>query len=153
MTQPQLKSAWGSGRELKIMRIGPRGADGTTGAAGSTGATGATGTAGAAGTAGTAGTVIQRTRVQTNTAGLAAWTFPSAYGAGVVPVIEVVAEGPSDNSSEVVAQLEGVPTNTGASVRATRSIPTDITVGIVTYRLPVLTTAGATYVHIIASAP
>lgn len=37
-------------------------------------------------------TATQRLRVQTDSAGVYTWTYPSAYGAGVIPVIELTVE-------------------------------------------------------------
>lgn len=37
-------------------------------------------------------TMIQRTRAQTNTNGSLTWTFPQAYGAGVIPIIQISVE-------------------------------------------------------------
>lgn len=36
--------------------------------------------------------VVQRTRAQTNTSGAYTWTFPQAYGIGVIPIIQVTVE-------------------------------------------------------------
>lgn len=61
---------------------------------------------------------IQRIRAQTDTSGVYTWTFPVAYGAGVVPVVSAVAEG--TNASIWNAQITS-SSNTSAVIQVNRS--------------------------------
>jgi hypothetical protein len=97
------------------------------------------------------GTIVQRQRVTTASTGLYTWTYPAAYGAGVVPIIQVNCEGPDPQSGTVVnAQLEGTPTNTSCKIRVSRSTTTVQVLGI---NVLSLATAIATTIHLTAVAP
>lgn len=97
------------------------------------------------------GTIEQELRIQTAVNGSYTWTYPVPYDAGVVPVIEVVAEGPNPAGGTVVnAQLVGPPTNTGCTIQVTRSTTTIQVLGI---NVLSLAAATATFVHITARAP
>lgn len=131
---------------------GTTGATGSQGAAGATGSTGSQGATGPTGPTGAAGTVIQRLRVQTDGSGLYSWTFPSAYGAGVTPVVSCSAEGPNGSANQYNCQLNGVPTNTGAAFKVTTISGTSISlVGLL--NLTLTTASPSTYIDIVASAP
>lgn len=94
---------------------------------------------------------VQRQRVATASTGLYTWTYPVAYGAGVVPIIQVNCEGPDPQNGTVVnAQLEGVPTNTSCKIRVSRSTTTIQVLGI---NVLSLATAIATTIHLTAIAP
>lgn len=136
-------------KDKPTLTVGAPGATGATGAVGATGVTGAVGATGAAGSNGTNGTnatttanatssvaglesgadktkldalvQVQRLRVQTDSSGNYTWTYPTAYGSGIVPVVTVVAEG--SGSTLVNAQLVGAPTNTSAVIKV-MNIPT-----------------------------
>lgn len=100
---------------------------------------------------GASDTTTQRQRVQVNSSGLYTWTYPVAYGSGVVPVIELMAEGPDPQAGSVISvQLEGVPTNTACKVRVSRSTTTIQVLGI---NVLSLASGVATYVHMTARLP
>lgn len=46
------------------------------------------------------------------------WTYPTAFAANVVPIIEVLAEVPSNYTGSVNAQVVGEPTNVSCKIRA-----------------------------------
>jgi hypothetical protein len=95
----------------------------------------------------TAAPLIQRIRVQTNSSGSYTWTYPTAFGAGVVPVISVVAEGGATVPLNV--QISAAPTNTSVTVQVL-TLPSTSLLGIVVLGAP----AGAqAYVDITATAP
>lgn len=124
---------------------GPQGIPGTNGTNGATGATGAQGIPG------TDAAQTQEIRATTTSGGLYTWTYPVAYGAGVVPVVECCAEGPDPQNSVVVnAQVEGTPTNTSCKIRVNRSTTTIQVLGI---NVLSLVTPVATVVHVTARAP
>lgn len=154
---------------------GATGAAGAAGAVGATGATGAVGATGAAGSNGSNGTnatttsnatgsvpglesgadktkldalpLIQRIRVQTDSSGSYTWTYPTAYGSGVIPVVSVVAEGGSTVPLNV--QLASAPTNTSATFKVL-TLPSTSVLSIVVLGAP----AGAqAYLDITATAP
>lgn len=92
-------------------------------------------------------TTIQRVRAQTDASGNYTWTYPSAYGSGVVPIISVVAEGGSTVPLNV--QIVGVPSNTSVTFKVL-SLPSTSILGIVVLGAP----AGAqAYLHVTAVAP
>lgn len=93
---------------------GSAGATGATGAQGIQGVTGATGSTGATGAQGTSGITSQRTRAQTNTSGVYTWTFPTPFGAGVTPIIEVSVE---DNSSSAWNHQITAISNTSVTIQ------------------------------------
>lgn len=89
---------------------------------------------------------IQRTRVQTNSSGAYTWTFPVAYGAGVIPIISLDIE---DGSAAIWnSQLTAV-SNTSATIQLAKSTAVTI-LGISV--LGVAATPQA-YVHLTAVAP
>lgn len=62
----------------------------------------------------------QGVRVQTNSSGLYAWTYPVAFSA--IPVCQVTSESASSGSTDVVnAQFDGPPSATVANIKVTRS--------------------------------
>lgn len=91
---------------------GPQGVKGDTGAAGPVGATGPKGDTGATGPQGVKGDTgatgpaganarqTHATRAQTDTAGRYTWTFPTAFPAGVLPVIALTVQDASTGSFE-----------------------------------------------------
>lgn len=94
---------------------------------------------------------IQRQRVATASTGLYTWTYPIAYGAGVVPIIQANCEGPDPQNGTVVnAQLEGTPTNTSCKIRVSRSTTTVQVLGI---NVLSLVASVATTIHLTATAP
>jgi hypothetical protein len=116
---------------------GSSGAKGETGSAGATGAQGPKGDTGAAGPQGPKGDVgpagakgdigpagkdapqIQRTILTTDSNGVATWTFPSAYSAGVKPVGSADVE---DTSADTVTVKITNITNTTMTVKATKPV-------------------------------
>lgn len=99
-------------------------------------------------------TVAEEQRVITAVAGSSGrvtWTYPVAYGAGVVPVIQAVAVKPSGSTASYNTQIYTDPTNTSVTVEV-QVVPNTIT-GILGL-IGVITPAPAgTKVHIIAKAP
>lgn len=154
---------------------GPAGATGQTGATGATGASGATGSTGAKGDAGAAGAAgatgasgppgadgvagkdgkdgkdgalsIQRTRLQTNTAGVLQWTFPTPFATGLKPVIGVAVEDATvtANWGHEITSL----TNTSVTIQLSKTTPVTV-LGLSV--LGVSSTPQA-FVHLTAIAP
>lgn len=97
--------------------------------------------------------LVQVVRAQTDTTGLYTWTFLKAFDTGVVPVIQVVCEGPNPQAGVTVnAQVEGSPTNTSCSIRVTKVNSSVVALlGLTILSLPA--SVGATSVHIVAFNP
>ena len=90
---------------------------------------------------------IQRTRVQTNSTGDYTWTFPTAYGTGIIPVISVVSESASSTIPQGV-QIVAI-SNTSVTIKVI-NLPSTSVLSIVVLGAP----AGAqAYVHLTAIAP
>lgn len=90
---------------------------------------------------------IQRTRVQTNSTGDYTWTFPAAYGTGVIPVISAVSESSSTTVPQGV-QIVAI-SNTSVTIKVI-NLPSTSVLSIVVLGAP----AGAqAYVHLTAVAP
>lgn len=122
---------------------GTQGVQGTAGATGATGATGPTGPT---------GTVIQSSRATTATDGTYTWTYPVAYGAGIVPIIECLSQATSGSTDVINCQLDGAPANTAAKFRITRTQVTVVSLlGLSILSVPA--SPGATNIHITAQAP
>jgi hypothetical protein len=49
-----------------------------------------------------------------------AWTYPTAFGAGVVPIVNGIAEVVAGNTDLINVQILGTPTNTGCVFQITR---------------------------------
>lgn len=155
---------------------GATGATGTTGSTGLKGDTGSTGPQGSTGATGSAGTnatttlgatgsvaglmsatdkakidalvLTQRARAQTDSSGSYTWTYPVAYGSGVVPIISVVSESASTTIPQGV-QIIGVPTNTSCTFKVI-NLPSTSVLGIVVIGAP----GGAqAYLHLTATSP
>lgn len=101
--------------------MGPQGPTGATGSQGSTGATGATGSAGS-------NAQNYGARVATDSSGLYVWTFPSGcQHSGNIPYFNAIAEGPTPQGGVTVnPQVEGTPTATTVSFRATKLTATTV---------------------------
>jgi len=91
---------------------------------------------------------IQRIRVQTNSTGDYTWTYPVAYGSGVIPIISAVSESASSTVPQGV-QIVGVPTNTSATFKVI-NLPSTSVLSIVVLGAP---TAAQAYIHLTAVAP
>jgi hypothetical protein len=63
----------------------------------------------------------QTLRTNTTAGGTYTWTYPVAWGAGVVPVCQVTAENAAASTDIVNAQMDGPATNTQAKVKITRT--------------------------------
>jgi hypothetical protein len=96
------------------------------------------------------GAVAQRVRAQASTLGVYSWTFPAAYGSGVIPVISVVTESSSTTISYNV-QITSI-SNTGVSVQVFATSPTLISL-LGLSLLQFNATALNVYVDITAIAP
>lgn len=131
---------------------GPKGATGATGPAGAGGATGPTGPTGSAGPGCSTALAEQCAKLTTATDGTVTWTYPTAYGAGVVPVIEAVAVGTSGSTNVVNVQMDGAPTNTAAKFRVTLTQVTSVSLlGLNILSVPA--SPGAVPIHVTAKAP
>lgn len=132
---------------------GPIGATGSIGATGATGPTGPTGNTGSVGPAGTPGTVFQSASATTDTTGLYNWTFPVAYGAGLVPIVWAMAQGPNPFGGVLVnIQQEGAANNTTASFRVTKTNQAVVALlGLTILSVPA--SVGATPITVFAKAP
>lgn len=90
---------------------------------------------------------LQRTRAQTNTSGVLTWTFPIAYGGGVIPVVSLTVE---DATAGVTwnEQITSI-SNTSVSIQLTKTTVVSI-LGV-----SVLGTAATpqAFVHMTAIAP
>lgn len=60
----------------------------------------------------------QRTRATTNTSGVYAWTFPSAYAGGVIPIVEITVE---DSSASTWNHQITAISNTGVTIQLTKT--------------------------------
>lgn len=92
--------------------------------------------------------VIQRVRVQTDSSGNYTWTYPVAYGAGVVPVVSAISESASSTVPQGV-QIVGVPTNT-ACVFKVINLPSTSVLSIVVLGAP---TGAQAYLHLTVQSP
>ncbi len=132
---------------------GPAGATGNTGATGATGPSGSAGATGPQGPAGADGILsIQRARVTTATNGTVTWTFPTPFGAGVVPRVWAQVVAASGTTDVVNVQTDGAPTNTAVNLRVTRTQQSVVALlGLTILSVP--TTIGAQQVDVFAVAP
>lgn len=89
---------------------------------------------------------IQRTRALTNTSGAYTWTFPNAYGSGVVPIVDIAVE---DATSATWNHQITAISNTSVTVQLQKT--TAVTVLGVSV-LGVAATPQA-YIHLTAVAP
>jgi hypothetical protein len=99
--------------------VGPSGATGATGAQGVQGQQGLKGDTGPQGAKGVDAEMPRRAVLAYAGADLT-WTYPEAFAAGVVPVVEAVAVGPSSGSTASAlynVQVVGDPTNTSCKLR------------------------------------
>lgn len=91
--------------------------------------------------------VVQRTRAQTNTSGVLTWTFPSAYGGGVTPIISLTVE---DATAGVTwnDQITAI-SNTSVTIQLTK------TTAVTVLGISVLGVAATpqAFVHLMAVAP
>jgi hypothetical protein len=93
----------------------------------------------------------QRVELTFDAAGLAYWTFPTAYPTGTVPVIEVTAETPAGATYKNDAGIvQGTATNTRVQIRMTRINATISAGGVLGLFAPV---AGKAWVHVWARLP
>lgn len=75
------------------------------------------------------------------------WTYPTAFGAGVIPVCVCIAEDPANSATDSYnVQVVGAPTNTGCVFRIIRS---SVVLGI----LNLNATPGTVNLHCIALEP
>lgn len=95
----------------------------------------------------------QRARVQTAADGTLAWTIPSAFAQGVVPIAEVTGEDTAGSTDVVSCKLDGPPTNTTVKVRCSRGVRTPVISlgGLIT--LNFAASPGPLWVHLAARAP
>ncbi len=96
--------------------------------------------------------LIQRAKLTTNAAGAVTWTYPIAFGAGVVPIIEAVVQAANGVTDVINVQLDGAPTNTSVTLRVTRTqLSLVALIGLTILSIPA--SVGAQIVHVTARAP
>lgn len=84
--------------------------------------------------------------------GTVTWTYPVAYGAGVVPVVTGLAVGTAGSTDVINVQLDGNPTNTAAKFRVTRTALSVVALlGLTILSVPA--SVGATKIHALARLP
>ncbi|QDZ07459.1 hypothetical protein FPZ24_08175 [Sphingomonas panacisoli] len=49
-----------------------------------------------------------------------AWTYPTAFGSGVVPIVSAIVQVPNGNTDLFNVQVMGTPTNTGCVFQINR---------------------------------
>lgn len=79
------------------------------------------------------------------------WTYPTAFGAGVVPICNAIAQVASGTTDLVNVQVQGTPTNTQCTFQITRY--SQGLVGLVTGVLSVNSTPFSGSLHCIAFEP
>lgn len=84
-------------------------------------------------------------------AGRVTWTYPSAYGSGIVPVIQAQAVKPTGATVSYNCAIYGDPTNTSCTIEVNTVNPTII--GILGSILVAQPAPNGTKVHIIAKSP
>lgn len=98
------------------------------------------------------GTVEQARTLTTAVDGTVTWTYATPYGAGVVPIIEGMAQATFASTDVINLQLDGAPTNTAAKFRVTRTQQTVVAlIGLTVLSIPA--SVGATTIHVTARAP
>lgn len=113
---------------------------------------GPSGPTGPAGSSCTSAQNCQARVVTTATDGTITWTYPVAYGAGVVPVIEAISQATAGSTDVINVQLDGAPTNTQAKLRVTRTQQSVVAlIGLTVLSVPA--SVGATNVHVTARTP
>ena len=98
---------------------------------------------------------LQAKRVQlTLTGGQADYSFPLAYDAGVVPIVEVMAETPTGAAYKLDAFIvQGSTTNTKTTIGVTK-LNQSVVTGLLNAVLPVFAAAtGQVWVNIMSRAP
>lgn len=127
---------------------GPTGIQGPAGATGPAGPAGATGATGATGAAGTPAVNTLRLRAQTNTSGVYVWTFPTAFGTGLLPVVSVTVEDTSGGGASWGHVVTAI-SNTSMTVQLTKSTA----VTILGVSVLGIAATPQSYVHLTAIAP
>lgn len=128
---------------------GPQGVQGPLGPTGATGSVGATGAAGATGATGAAGTTVQAKIVTTASDGTLVWTYPVAYGAGVIPVVNGIAQ---SSSADVFNVQVTAISNTSVSFKVTRTVQSVVSLlGLTILSVPA--TVGTTTLYVTAEPP
>lgn len=84
-------------------------------------------------------------------AGRVTWTFPAAYGSGVIPIIQAQAVKPTGATVSYNCAILGDPSNTSVTIEANTVNPTII--GILGSILVAQPAPNGTKVHIVAKAP
>ncbi len=124
-----------------VVSQGPQGIQGPAGPTGPQGPAGADGILS-----------IQRARVTTATNGTVTWTFPTPFGAGVVPRVWAQVVASSGTTDVVNVQTDGAPTNTAVNLRVTRTQQSVVALlGLTILSVP--GTIGAQQVDVFAVAP
>lgn len=95
----------------------------------------------------------QRTITTVGSNGRVTWTYPVAYGSGVVPVIQANCVKPTSSTAAYNVQIYGDPTNTSVTIEVTQ-VPQNGTIGVLGSLLSLVSPApSGTKVHIVAKAP
>lgn len=63
----------------------------------------------------------RKIRAQCDASGLLVWAFDPPFATGVVPIVVGQAEAPKGSTDVINSQLDGVATNTGCTIKVTRT--------------------------------
>lgn len=89
----------------------------------------------------------QKLRVQTAADGTYTFAYPIAYPAGYVPRLSALVEAPSGSTDVINIQVDGVPTNTQAKFRVTRTQQSVVALlGLTILSIPA--SVGVQWIHI-----
>lgn len=80
-----------------------------------------------------------------------AWTFPTAFGAGVAPIVSAIVQVPAGNTDLFNVQVMGMPTNTGCVFQINR-VSTGL-LAVLTGALSINPTPIAATLHMLALEP
>mgnify|MGYP001596934702 CR=1 FL=1 len=94
--------------------------------------------------------LTQKDQLTTATDGTVTWTYPAAYGEGVVPIVSATVQAVDSTTDSLGVQLDGEPTNTQAKFKVTRTVTNSI-LGINLFSIPA--SIGAQIIHVEAKAP
>lgn len=96
-------------------------------------------------------TLVNMAQPTTATDGTYTWTYPVAYPAGTVPNVQGNVQATAGSTDVLNAQLDGVPTNTQAKFRVTRTVQSVVALlGLTILSIP--TSIGAQKLHLRAEA-
>lgn len=89
----------------------------------------------------------QKIRVQTAADGTYTYTYPIGYPAGYIPRLSAIVEATSGSTDVINIQVDGVPTNTQAKFRVTRTQQSVVSlIGLTILSIPA--SVGVQWIHI-----